>query len=149
MISRKFDLYQTSAKFCSTGDITSPNYPYFNYPNNLEKNQTIQVESGKVLRLEFTHFAVEWEPTCQYDYVRVTDGDGTILMNNSCGYSSVDPSEPNFFQPSIINTKTNSTSIFLRTNSLRNDPGWRISWMAVTPGLELFCHRKRKIRYLL
>ena len=120
----------------STGDITSPNYPYFNYPNNLEKTQTIQVESGKVLRLEFTHFAVEWEPTCQYDYVRVTDGDGTILMNNSCGYSSVDPSESNYFQPPVINTKTNSTSIFLRTNSLRTDPGWRLSWLAVTPGLK-------------
>ena len=120
----------------STGDITSPNYPYFNYPNNLEKTQIIQVESGKVLRLEFTHFAVEWEPTCQYDYVRVTDGDGTILMNNSCGYSSVDPSESNYFQPPVINTKTNSTSIFLRTNSLRTDPGWRLSWLAVTPGLK-------------
>ena len=129
------------------GDVTSPNFPHFNYPNNLEKTETIQVESGKVLRLEFTHFAVEWEPTCQYDYVRITEGDGTILMNNSCGYSSVDPSESNYFQPPVINTKTNSTSIFLRTNSLRNDPGWRISWMAVTPGLELFSHRKRKIRY--
>ena len=118
------------------GDVTSPNFPHFNYPNNLEKTQTIQVESGKVLRLEFTHFAVEWEPTCQYDYVRVTDGDGTILMNNSCGYSSVDPSESNYFQPPVINTKTNSTSIFLRTNSLRTDPGWRLSWLAVTPGFK-------------
>ena len=100
-----------------------------------------------MLRLEFTHFAVEWEPTCQYGYVRVTDGDGTILMNNSCGYSSVDPSEPNFFQPPIINTKTNSTSIFLRTDGLRNDPGWRISWMAVTPGLKLhiLSNKKNKI----
>ena len=127
----------------SEGDVTSPNYPYFNYPNNLEKTETIQVESGKVLRLEFTHFAVEWEPTCQYDYVRITEGDGTILMNNSCGYSTVDPSEPNYFQPPIIKTKTNTTSIFLRTNSLRNDPGWRLSWMAVTPGLELFCQDEK------
>ena len=115
------------------GDVTSPNFPHFNYPNNLEKNQIIQVESGKVLRLEFTHFAVEWEPTCQYDYVRITDGNGSILMNNSCGYSSVDPSEPNFFLPPVITSHTNVTSIHLRTNNLRTDPGWSLSWTAVTP----------------
>ena len=132
----------------STGNVSSPNFPYLNYPNNLEKAHTIQVEGGKVLRLEFAYFAVEWEPTCQYDYIRITDGDGTILMNNSCGYSSVDPSEPNYFQPPIINTKSNSTNIFFRTNSRHNDPGWRISWTAVTPGLELFCHKKRENKML-
>ena len=95
------------------------------------------METGKVLRLEFTYFAVEWEPTCQYDYVRITDGNGLILMNNSCGYSSVDPSAPNFVLLPIMNTKTNSATIFFRTNSLRTDPGWRLSWMAVTPGLIL------------
>ena len=124
------------SKTTKPGEITSPNYPESNYPNNLEKTETIQVTRGMVLRLEFTDFAVEWEPTCQYDYVRITDGNGSILMNNSCGYSSVDPSESNYFQPPVINTKTNSTSIFLRTNSLRTDPGWRLSWLAVTPGLK-------------
>ena len=122
----------------TAGDVTSPNYPDFNYPNNLEKSETIQVASDMVLRLKFTHFAVEWEPTCQYDYVTITDGDGTILLNNSCGYSSVDPSAPNFVLLPILNTKTNSATIFFRTNSLRTDPGWRLSWMAVTPGLICF-----------
>ena len=87
------------------------------------------------MRLEFTFFAVEWEPECQYDFVRITDGDGTILMNNSCGYSAVDPSEPNYFLPSIITTNTNNASIFLRTNNHRTEPGWSLSWTAMTPSL--------------
>ena len=116
------------------GEITSPNYPESNYPNNLEKTETIQVTRGMVLRLEFTDFAVEWEPTCQYDYVRITDGDGTILMNNSCGFSSVDPSEPHYFLPPVMDSRTNSMSVFLRTNNIRTDPGWRLSWTEVVPG---------------
>ena len=126
-----------------TGVVTSPNYPSGgNYPNNLEKTQTIQVESSQVLRLEFTHFAVEWEPTCQYDYVRITDGNGMILMNNSCGYSSVDPSEPNYFLPPVMTSLTNVTSIYLRTNSLRTDPGFSLSWVAVTPGEYFFLFQR-------
>ena len=122
------------SKTANPGEITSPNYPESNYPNNLEKTETIQVRKGMVLRLEFIDFALEWEPTCQYDYVRITDGDGTILMNNSCGYSSVDPSESNYFFPPVITSHTNATSIYLRTNSLRTDPGFSLSWVAVTPG---------------
>merc|ERR1719350_896022 len=46
------------AEGCSSeGNVTSPNHPD-NYPNNLDKTVTLQVESGKILRLEFTHFAV-------------------------------------------------------------------------------------------
>ena len=121
--------------FTTSGNVTSPNYPESNYPDNLEKTETIKVEIGKVLRLEFTFFAVEWEPECQYDFVRITDGDGTILMNNSCGYSAIDPSEPNYFLPSIITTNTNNASIFLRTNNHRTEPGWSLSWTAMTPSL--------------
>ena len=127
------------SKTTKPGEITSPNYPESNYPNNLEKTETIQVTRGMVLRLEFTDFAVEWEPTCQYDYVRITDGDGTILMNNSCGFSSVDPSEPHYFLPPVMNSRTNSMSVFLRTNNIRTDPGWRLSWTEVVPG-RIFLH---------
>ena len=129
------------SKTANPGEITSPNYPESNYPNNLEKTETIQVKRGMVLRLEFTDFAVEWEPTCQYDYVRITDGDGTILMNNSCGFSSVDPSEPHFFLPTVMNSRTNSMSIFFRTNNVRTDPGWSLSWTEVVPGKKLHLHR--------
>merc|ERR1712223_1879256 len=74
------------------GVITSPNYPGI-YPNNIDKIEQIIVETGKILRLEFTAFSVSVTfanstgsiTTCPVDFVRITDGDGTTLMNNSCG----------------------------------------------------------------
>ena len=55
------------------------------YPNNLFKRETIEVESGMMLRMEFTHFEI-WVGfdinTCFADWLNITDGDGTSLMNN-------------------------------------------------------------------
>merc|ERR1712110_960754 len=85
----------------SEGVVTSPNHPGL-YPKNFNKTQLIEVESGKILRLEFTRFKVEWGSSCQYDFVKITDGDGTTLMDNSCGYSDLDPSYSDYFLPPII-----------------------------------------------
>ena len=123
----------------TTGVVTSPNHPG-PYPPNLDKTQTIEVESGKILRLEFTHFAV-WVcgdiNTCSCDFVKITDGDGTTLMDNSCGYSDRDPSDWNYsdyFLPPIITTRSNRVEIFFHTDGIHTEPGWSLSWSAVTPG---------------
>ena len=94
------------------------------------------MESGKILRLEFTHFAVEAcnMATCPCDYVRIKDGDGTTLMDNSCGYSSLDPSNWVYFLPPIITTRSNRVLIFFHTDGSVTDSGWSLSWSAVTPG---------------
>ena len=120
----------------ATGVVTSPNHPGY-YPHNMDKTETIEVESGKILRLEFTHFAVHTcddVTTCSCDFVKITDGDGTTLMDNSCGYSSVDPSHPYYFLPPIITTRSNRVEIFFHTNHQGTDSGWSLSWSAVTPG---------------
>ena len=116
----------------ATGVVTSPNHPN-NYPHNLDKTDIIEVESGKILRLDFTHFRVEYESDCQFDFVKIRDGDGTTLMDNSCGYSS-DPSSSNFFLPPIITTRSNRVEIFFRTDRSDTRPGWSFSWSVVTPG---------------
>ena len=121
----------------STGVITSPNHPG-KYPLNLDKTQTLQVETGKILRLEFTHFDVEYHSKCQDDYVKITDGDGTTLMDNSCGYSSEDPSDSAYFQPPTITTRTNTVEIFFHTDARGTRTGWSLSWIAVTPGSKEF-----------
>ena len=119
------------------GNVTSPNHPN-NYPNNLNKTDVIEVESGKILRLEFTHFAVSVchgdITTCPCDFVKITDGDGTTLMDNSCGYSSYSPSHSLYFLPPIITTSSNRVEIFFHTNDAGTRPGWSLSWSAVTPG---------------
>ena len=114
--------------------VTSPNYPG-NYPNNFKGTDVIQVESGKILRLEFTHFAV-WPcgVACSCDFVKITDGDGTTLMDISCGYSSLRPSHSYYFLPPIITTRSNRVEIFFHTNASRPATGWSLSWSAVTPG---------------
>ena len=122
----------------TAGVVTSPNYPD-NYPNNLDQTQTLQVQRGKILRLEFTHFAVivcGSITACSCDYVKITDGDGTTLMDNSCGYSSEDPSYSLYFQPPTITTSTNTVEIFFHTNIDHTRVGWSLSWIEVTPGLK-------------
>ena len=134
----------------ATGVVTSPNHPD-NYPRNLDKTQTIEVESGKILRLEFTHFAVRTcgdITDCSCDFVKITDGDGTTLMDNSCGHSSRDPSDSDnscgysdedpshekYFQPPIIMTRSNRMEVFFHTDGSKTHTGWSLSWSAVTPG---------------
>ena len=116
--------------------ITSPNHPAA-YPHNLKMTQHISVKEGKILRLEFTAFAI-WVcgdiETCSCDFVKITDGDGTTLMDNSCGYSDRDPSSSLFFQPPIITTKTNKVDIYFHTDEWGADSGWSLSWTALVEG---------------
>ena len=122
----------------TTGKVASPNHPD-NYPHNLDKTQTIEVESGKVLRLEFTHFDVATcydVNTCPCDFVKIVDGDGTTLMDKSCGHSSRNPSDSDYFLPPIITTRSNRVEILFHTDGSETWTGlsWSLSWSAVTPG---------------
>ena len=107
----------------ATGNVTSPNYPD-NYPNNLEKIETIQVEQGLILSLQFTAFDIESHSTCAYDHLTIMDGDGTTLMEKSCGS----------FLPADIRSTSNIVKLVFITDSVDTRPGWSVSWSAVTPG---------------
>ena len=112
------------------------------------------------MRLEFTSFSV-WPcdglDICACDFVKVTDGDGTILMDKSCGISSLDPSSSFYFLPPIITTRSNRVDIVFHTNGSGRDRGWSLSWSVVTPGMKallllLFSCISRifyRIRYIL
>ena len=120
--------------FCNTphhtGDVTSPNFPD-NYSNNLKKTETIEVESGKILLLEFTHFDVQDcgnITNCSCDFVKIRDGDGITLMDRSCGN----------LLPPMITTRSNRVEIFFGTDDDQTTTGWSLSWRAVTPGLGAF-----------
>ena len=116
--------------------ITSPNYPEV-YSPNLDKTEILQVETGKVLRLEFTDFGVDAcgdVSLCPCHYDKITDGDGTVLMDRSCGFSHDDPSTSEYFNPPIITSQTNLVEIFFHTGAVDLQTGWSLSWSAVTPG---------------
>ena len=107
----------------NTGEVTSPNYPN-NYPNGLKKTQTIRVEEGLILALQFTAFDIEYDSDCYYDHLTITDGDGTTLMEKSCGNSL----------PADIRSTSNVVNLLFITNGVITRTGWSVSWSAVTPG---------------
>ena len=84
------------------------------------------------MRLEFTRFEVEWGADCENDFVKITDGDGTILMDKSCGSSSDPTSSTDYFLPPILTTKSNKVEIFFHTNGGGAWGGWSLSWSAVS-----------------
>ena len=86
----------------------------------------IQVEEGLILSLQFTAFDIESHSTCAYDHLTITDGDGTTLMEKSCGSSL----------PAAITSRTNSVTLIFSTDDSYAKTGWSVNWTAVTPGLE-------------
>ena len=67
---------------------------------------------------------------CPYDFVQVVDGDGTILMDKSCGYMAVNTSDPNFFSPPRITSKTNMVNVRFSTDGNGVRTGWSFKWEA-------------------
>ena len=75
--------------FNHPGVVTSPNYPD-KYPNDLRNTTTIKVVKGMIVALKFTAFNVEiesWDDSCPYDHLTIKDGDGSTLMEKTCGQS--------------------------------------------------------------
>ena len=81
-----------------------------------------------------TAVTVHNDDPCPYDFVQVTDGDGTMLMNKSCGYMKVNESDPNFFVPPNITSNTNLVTVFFSTDGTGAKTGWTLNWRAVTSG---------------
>ena len=107
----------------TAGFVTSPNFPN-NYPNNLERTYTIQVGEGLIISLQFSAFQIEYHSTCDYDHLTITDGDGTTLMEKSCGSSL----------PAAITSISNMIRIYFSTDGSDTSTGWNVSWTAVTTG---------------
>lgn len=67
--------------------LTSPNYPN-NYPNSVNKRQTISVPAGKSIEIIFEDFDVEYGTSrCPYDYLEFKDGNGKLVGKKLCGDS--------------------------------------------------------------
>ena len=106
------------------GNVTSPNYPS-NYPNNLDRKDMIQVEEGQILALQFIAFKVESCSTCRCDHLTIRDGDGTTLMEKTCGSS---------LPANTIVSTSNRVELYFKTDSRWTYSGWSVSWSALTQG---------------
>ena len=125
-----------------TGFVTSPNFPG-EYPNNLAKTQTIQVEQGQILSLQFTAFDTKGDIlNCVSNYLTITDGDGTTLMEKSCGSSSVGNvniggQNVGSSLPPNVRSRTNVVNLFFKTDAWESVQiavtGWSLNWSAMSP----------------
>ena len=91
----------------------------------MRKTETIKVEEGLVLALQFTAFDVEFQKTCKYDHLTIRDGDGTTLMKKRCGSS---------LPANTIVSTSNRVELYFKTDTGVTRSGWSVSWIAVTQG---------------
>merc|ERR1711971_1211558 len=64
----------------SNGVMTSPNFGKGPYPNNLHFEQTIQVDKGKTIKIDFTDFRIERCPYGECDWVEINEEMGQDLQ---------------------------------------------------------------------
>ena len=78
------------------------------------------------MNLHFTGvFNLENHKVCKYDYLTMTDGDGTTLMGKTCGTSL----------PNNVTSTSNVIKMVFRTDNINPKEGWSLSWRAVLPGV--------------
>ena len=73
---------------------------------------------------------------CTGDHVTVTDGDGTLLMDKSCGFSTYSSTHSYYFKPPVLLTNTNAVRVYFRNFGGYTNRGWSLNWGAVKPGLK-------------
>ena len=99
----------------------SPNFVYVpghrvpwdsRYPPNVHETKTIEVPKGKKIKIHFSHFMVE--ACC--DYVRIHDGDGTLLGN----YHQKPKKD--------IVSRTDTVHVLFHSDPNAQREGWRLEW---------------------
>ena len=83
------------------------------------------MEQGLVVLLEFTAFDIESHGTCKYDHLTITDGDGTTMMEKSCGTTL----------PANMTSTSNVVNMFFKSDDQVTKKGWSVSWSALLPGV--------------
>ena len=78
------------------------------------------------MSLQFTAFDIMSCPACSCDHLTIMDGDGTTLMEESCGSTL----------PAAFTTRTNIVKLIFSTDDEITMTGWSLNWTAVTPGLQ-------------
>ena len=110
----------------------------------MEKIQTVLVDQGLLLSLEITAFDIARVPsksTCKWwDYLTITDGDGTTLLEKSCGSLSdgnilIGSQNVGSSLPANITSRTNLINLIFKTSDTYAKSGWSASWTAVAEGL--------------
>merc|ERR1711872_66346 len=107
------------------GTIISENYPD-NYPNNVyEKRTTIKASiPDDTLQINFIDFKLErmWDKC--YDWLKIKDGDGTVLLDKTCGDS----------KPRPVTSNTDTVVIIFNSDYAITEKGFKINWESKPKG---------------
>ena len=97
------------------------------------------MDEGLIIALQFTAFDVELNSNSCIDHLKITDGDGTTLMEETCGGSSygnilVGGQIVDSVLPGIITSKSNVTNLIFTSSDNYTRTGWSIkTWVAFGP----------------
>ena len=88
------------------------------------------------MSLEFTSFDLEYYSNCTYDRLTIMDGDGTTLMEKSCGGSLVigGQNQPDLTLPPKIRSRSNRVNLVFVTDESVTRAGWSVKWSKVISG---------------
>ena len=95
------------------------------------------MRQGLVILLQFTAFNIESSQNgCGFDHLTITDGDGTTLMQKSCGIPPTIVIGGLLVEglPADITSRTNFVKLDFKTDDSVEKSGWSVSWTALTPG---------------
>uniref|UniRef100_A0A8C5M9H6 Ovochymase-2 n=1 Tax=Leptobrachium leishanense TaxID=445787 RepID=A0A8C5M9H6_9ANUR len=103
------------------GVLHSKNFPD-SYPANLICTWNITIPEGFLIKLTFTHLAIDGETgICAGDKLDVSDNTG--LIGSYCGYLA----------PPVIISSNNKLFLQFSTDSRRSDMGFEVTWEQVYP----------------
>jgi len=107
--------------YANSGELTSPNFPS-KYPNNQDTSDTVEVAPGNKIKIHFTHFNLEPHWRCGWDYLMITDEDGSQLLPKTCGDSV----------PGDITSNTNKVIVTFHSDHIVRRQGYKLSWTALS-----------------
>merc|ERR1719510_2267981 len=102
---------------CCSGCICSPNYPS-NYGNSLDIEYVMTAPAGETITVTFLAFKVEFQSSCNYDWVQIFEGTGTTgteLLSKACGTNTI---------PSPVTSTTNTATLLFHTDSSETEMGF-------------------------
>ncbi|XP_052697133.1 cubilin-like isoform X2 [Crassostrea angulata] len=109
----------------SEGVVISPGFPS-PYTHESECVWTITVPAGDTITLTFTTIDIEFESTCNYDFVEVRDGPNEMspLFNKFCGSTL----------PSPLTSTGNTMFIRFSSDHSQTGQGFRATWTTACGG---------------
>ena len=116
----------TRSFYGNYGSFNTPNYPYYNYPDNQNCVWTISVPYGNHVSLEFRYFSLETGSGCPYDFVEIRDGSSASgrVLGKYCGSG----------RPPRIVSSGNSMRVHFHSDGSQSYQGFSAQFSAVAFG---------------